>query len=49
MTLIDLDCPYNGKNMNYFTAPWILLTLYRGGKGDFLEGGVRFCEVARPH
>ena len=23
------DCPCSGKSMNYFTAPWILLTLYR--------------------
>jgi len=22
------DCPCSGKNMSYFTAPWILLTLY---------------------
>ena len=22
------DCPCSGKNMTYFTAPWILLTLY---------------------
>ncbi len=28
MSLIDQDCPCTGKNMNYFTAPWILLNLY---------------------
>lgn len=22
------DCPCSGKNMSYFTAPWILLTIY---------------------
>lgn len=26
---VDLqECPCSGKNMSYFTAPWILLTLY---------------------
>jgi len=44
MSLIDLDCPCNGKNMNYFTAPWTLLTLYNheGTHGyeikKFIEG-----------
>ena len=44
MSLIDLDCPCNGKNMSYFTGPWILLTLYNheGTHGyeikKFIEG-----------
>jgi len=29
MSLIDQDCPCTGKNMKNFTAPWILLTLYK--------------------
>lgn len=28
MSINILDCPCSGKNMSYFTAPWILLTLY---------------------
>jgi PadR family transcriptional regulator, regulatory protein PadR len=23
------DCPCSGKNMSYFAAPWVLLTLYK--------------------
>lgn len=29
MTARFEDCPCSGKNMTYFAAPWILLTLYK--------------------
>lgn len=28
MSINFQDCPCSGKNMSYFSAPWILLTLY---------------------
>ena len=31
MSLVDQDCPCTGKNIKHFTAPWILLTLYKHG------------------
>jgi len=52
MSLIDVDCPCNGKNMSYFTAPWILLTLYNheGTHGyeikKFIEGYMEDLKIS---
>ena len=52
MSLIDLDCPCNGKNMSYFTGPWILLTLYNheGTHGyeikKFIEGYMEDLKIS---